>query len=244
MKVINDGGSNMPTQDLYHLSHTLGWEIIQSRPPIVALATALSCVLAACILASRGLWEWVGALVAVAGLLGIWQRHITWRAPILVIQGQTVTHYREGEDARSYKLSDLSIVEGNLTTGCAFFATGFVGTALGAVGLSRNLETSMSLSGSPAERIILIMSGLWLAGTAFSISWIDFPRRKLVLGIAPYRPRAIYIDDRKQRERMLVLRRARHLEQVMFRVGLGPDAITAAPKNTNSLRIREEGPPQ
>lgn len=160
----------MPTQDPYHLSHTLGWEIIQSRAPIFAITTALGCVLAACILASRGLLEWVGALLAVAGLPGIWQRHVAWRALILVIQGQTVTHCREGEDARSYKPSGLSIV-------------------------------------------------------------------------APDRPRAIYIDDRQQRERMLVLRRAGHLEQVILRVGLGPDVITVVPQNTNSLRSAMKGAP-
>src|SRR5260370_24957229 len=106
-------------------------------------------------------------------LLGVWQIHIVSDTPILVIRDLIATLYRKGVDAGSCALSDLPIVAGNLTAGFALFATTLIGTALGAVGLFRDLETAMPLSLSP-QRLILRMSGLWFAGTAISICYLEF----------------------------------------------------------------------
>jgi hypothetical protein len=60
--------------------------------------------------------------MGLAGLLGVWQIHIASNAPTLVIHGLIATLYRKGVAAGSFVLSDLSIVEGNLTIGFALFA--------------------------------------------------------------------------------------------------------------------------
>jgi hypothetical protein len=99
------------------------------------------------------------------------------------------------------------------------------GIALGAIPLVSDLEALMSLSLSPAERLVLIVSGVWLCATAVSIAYLDFPRRKLRLRIASRRPRKIYIDSRRQREELLLFLRTRQLENVMVRVGLDPAGV-------------------
>jgi hypothetical protein len=154
-------------------------------------------------------------------LLGAWQIHIASNAPTLVVRGLIATVYRKGVAAGSFVLSDLSIVEDNLTVGFALFALALISTALGALGQSRDLEMSLSLSLSPTQRLLLWMSGLWFAGVAISISYLDFPRRKLLFRVASIRPRAIYIDSRRQRDELLLFLRTRQLEEVMLRVGLG-----------------------
>jgi hypothetical protein len=91
------------------------------------------------------------------------------------------------------------------------------------------LEASMSLSPSPTQRRLLIMSGQWFSGTAISIVYLDFPRgkrllgiaRQRLLGIASDRPQVIFIADRRPRRQLLLLLQALKLEDVMQRVGLG-----------------------
>jgi hypothetical protein len=172
--------------------------------------------------------------MGLADLLAVWQIHIASNAPTLVVRGLIATLYRKGVAAGSFVLSDLSIVEGNLTIGFAFFALALMGTALGALGQSRDLETSLSLSLSPTQRLLLWMSGLWFAGAAISISYLDFPRRKLLFRIASSRPRAIYIDSRRQRDELLLFLRTCQLEEVMLRVGLGPSIGTPGHRNIDS----------
>jgi hypothetical protein len=88
--------------------------------------------------------------MGLAGLLAVWQIHIASNVPTLVVRGLIATLYQKGVAAGSFVLSDLSIVEGNLTIGFAlgfaFFALALMSTALGALGQSRDLETSLSLS--------------------------------------------------------------------------------------------------
>jgi hypothetical protein len=78
------------------------------------------------------------------------------------------------------------------------------------------------------------MSGLWLAGVAISISYLDFPRRKLLFRVASSRPRAIYIDSRRQRDELRLFLRTRQLEKVMLRVGLGPYIGTPGHRDKDS----------
>jgi hypothetical protein len=78
------------------------------------------------------------------------------------------------------------------------------------------------------------MSGLWFAGAAISISYLDFPRRKLLFRVGSSRPRAIYIDSRRQRDELLLFLRTRQLEEVMLRVGLGPNIGTIADRDIDS----------
>jgi hypothetical protein len=159
--------------------------------------------------------------------MGFWQIRIVFYSPILIVRDPIATLYQVGEDASVFKLGDLTVVQGTLTTGLVSFATAFIGMALGAIGWSSALEASMSLSMSPTQRLLLTMSGVWFSGTAVSITYLDFPRRKLLLRVASRRPRAIYIDSRRQRELLLLFLRARQLEEVMRRVGL--DTLAGVP---------------
>jgi hypothetical protein len=176
--------------------------------------------------------------MGLAGLLAVWQIHIASNVPTLVVRGLIATLYRKDVAAGSFVLSDLSIVEGTLTIGFAlgfaFFALALMSTALGALGQSRDLETSLSLSLLPTQGLLLWMSGLWFAGAAISISYLDFPRRKLLFRIASSRPRAIYIDSRRQRDELLLFLRICQLEEVMLRVGLRPSIGTPGHRNIDS----------
>jgi hypothetical protein len=221
-----------------------GGTIIHSRCPVFALTTALSCVLTAGLLLFQRSWNWCGALMAIAAWMGVWQTRIVFCSPILVIHGPIATLYREGEATSIFMLSDLTIVQGNLTTGLAFLATALIGVALGAIGLSPNLEVSMSLSLSPTQRLLLIMSGLWFSGAAGSIAYLDFPRRKLLLDSDSDRPQVIFIASRKQRHQLLLFLKALKLEAVMQKIGLGDDGSarknykTHLPDSHGNERIR------
>src|SRR5882757_6306822 len=107
------------TSSLTPTAHAAGGTIIHSRPPIFALTTSLSCFLIAWLFSFRSSWRWCGALMGLAGLLVVWQIHIASNAPTLVVRGLIATLYRKGVAAGSFVLSDLSIVEGNLTIGFA-----------------------------------------------------------------------------------------------------------------------------
>jgi hypothetical protein len=152
--------------------------------------------------------------------MGIWQTGIVFHSSILMIRGRIATLYREGVDASTFTLSDLALVEGDRTTGIAFLATALIGRAQGAIGLSPDLDASMSLSPSPVQ-LLLNGSGLWFSVTAISIAYLDSPRRKQLLGIASDRPQVSFIASRRQRRQLLPLLQALRLEEVMQRVGLG-----------------------
>jgi hypothetical protein len=154
--------------------------------------------------------------------MGIWHICIVCKSPLLVVRRPIVTLYRRGVNAGSFVLNDLWIAEGNIPVALALFALALASTILGALGISRDLQTSLSLRLSPTQRLILSMSGAWLAGAAVSLSYVDFPRRKLLLRGASGRPEVIYFDSRKQRDQLLMSLRALQLEEVMLRVGLGP----------------------
>jgi hypothetical protein len=181
-----------------------GGMLIHSRAPIFALTTALSCILTAGLLLFQCSWLWSTALAAISAWMGALQARIVLYSSILVVRAPIATLHQEGEDESIFMLSDLTVVQGNLAPGIVSLATALIGMALGAIVLSPDLEASMSLSLSPTQRLLLIMSGLWFSGTAVSIAHLDFPRRKLLLRVASGRPRAIYIDSRKQREELLL----------------------------------------
>jgi hypothetical protein len=234
MNISSNRSCRTPTLALGQSIDTAGATIIHSRPPIFALTTALNCVLTACLLSLQGSLRWCVALTVMAALLGAWQIHVACNAPVLVIRGLKVTLYRSGFDVGSFVLSDLSIVDGNLTTGMALFVTALTSAAFGALGLSRNLDVSMSLSISPTKGLNLVMLGLWFAGNAISIYWLDFPRRKLLLRIASGRPMTIYVESRRQRDQLRTFLRDLQLKQVMLRVGLGSSGDTTGNRDTNS----------
>jgi|GEM_PF-5432009 len=221
MKISTDSACRPLTRTIDQSVDMAGGTIIRSRCPVFALTTALSCVLTAGLLLFEGSWRWCGALAAISTWMGVWQTRILFYSPILMIRGPIATLYREGEGTSIFMLSDLTIVQGNLTTGLAFLAAALIGIALGAIGLSPDLEVSMSFSLSPTQRLLLIMSGLWFSGTAVSIAYLDFPRRKLLLGAASDRPQVIFIASRRQRHQLLLLLQTLKLEEVMQRVGLG-----------------------
>jgi hypothetical protein len=87
-----------------------------------------------------------------------------------------------------------------------------------------DLDASMSLSLYPTRRLLLIMLAIWLSGTAISMAYLDFPRRKLLLRTSSNRrPQVIFIASRRQRNQLLLLLKALKLEAVMQKVGLGDD---------------------
>jgi hypothetical protein len=141
-------------------------------------------------------------------------------------------------------LSDVTVVQGTLGIGLVVFTTAILGIALGTFGLMFDVEASMSLTLSPTERLLLIVSGVWLCATAVSISYLDLPRRKLHLRDASRRSRNIYIDSRRQREELLLYLRARQLEEVMVKVGLDPLAGVLGHQGRASTSDRGNGAPK
>jgi hypothetical protein len=219
---------------LFPSGSTDGGTILRSRAPIFAFTAASSCALTAGLLLFRGSWLWGAALIVISGWMGYWQIRTRFYSPILIVRDPIATLYQEGEAASVFKLSDLTVVQGHLAQGLVFLATALLGIAVGAIGLSSALEASMSVNLSPTQRLLLTVSGVWFSGTAVSVAYLDFPRRKLLLRVASGRPRAIYMDSRRQREQLLLFLRARQLDEVMRRVGLGPSAEVPRPRDKDS----------
>jgi hypothetical protein len=161
--------------------------------------------------------------MAIGIWMGIWQTRIIFNSPILIIRGLMATLYREKEDASIFMLGDLTIVEGNLTTGLATLAVALIGVAVGAIALSPDLDASMSLSLYPTHRPLLIMLAIWFAGTAVSMAYLDFPRRKLLLGARSGCPQVIFIASRRQRYQLLIVLKALRPEAMMQKSGRGDD---------------------
>jgi hypothetical protein len=203
---------------------TIDGTIIQSRAPIFALMTAFTCALTACLLSWRGSWLCSATFMSISALMGLWQIRIANEAPTMVVHGPIVILYRRGITAGSFVLSDLSITEGFLGIVVTLIALVMAASVLGALGLSRDLQTSLSLHLSPTQRLFLRMSGVWLTGVGVSLSYLDLPRRKALLRGGSKRPRVIYFDDRDQRDELRLSLRALKLEEVMFRVGLVSEA--------------------
>jgi hypothetical protein len=173
--------------------------------------------------------------------MGILQIHVVLNSPILVIRGPLVTLYRGGTPAGSFAVSDLLIAKRTLYIGFGLLAMILVSTLLGALGLSRDLEMSLSVPLSSTQRLILGMTGLWFAGAAFSLSYLDFPRRKLLLRCASKRRKIIYFSSRKQRHQLLTFLRALQLEEAMWRVGLGSHIRASELRNAESPLDRGNG---
>jgi hypothetical protein len=194
--------------------------VIQCRAPIFALTTAFTCALTACLLSWRGAWLGSATFMSVSALMSLWQIRIAYDVPTLVVQGPVVILYRRGITDSSLVLSELSITEGSLGIVVALIVLALAGSVLGALGLSCDLQTSLPLYLSPTQRLFLGMSGVWLAGSGVSLCYLDFPRRKVLLRSGSKRPRAIYFDNRNQRNQLRISLRALKLEEVMLRVGL------------------------
>ena len=199
---------------------TIDGTIIQSRAPIFALTTAFTWGLTACLLSWRGSWLCSATFMTISALMGLWQIRIAYDAPTLEVHGPNVLLYRRGITAGSFVLSDLSITEGFLGILVALFALVMAGSVLGALGLSCDLQTSLSLHLSPTQRLFLGMLGAWLVGAGVSLSYLDLPRRKALLRCGSKRPTVIYFDDKNQRDQLRISLRALKLEEVMLRVGL------------------------
>jgi hypothetical protein len=199
---------------------TINGTVIQCRAPIFALTTAFTCALTACLLSWRGSWLCSATFMSVTALMGLWQIRIAYDAPTLVVHGPIVILYRRGITDGSAVLGDLSITEGSLGIVVALFVVALAGSVLGALGLSCDLQTSLPLHLSHTQRLFLGMSGVWLGGVGVSLSYLDLPRRKALLRARSKRPRAIYFDNRNQRNQLRFSLRALKLEEVMLRVGL------------------------
>lgn len=210
-----------PVSPLYPDRTTIDGTIVQSRAPIFALMTALTCILSACLSALRGSWGWSATSIATSAIMGILQIHVVLNSPILVIRGPLVTLYRRGTHAGSFAVSDLVIAKRNLLIAFALLAMVLTSMSLGALGLSPDLDMFLALRLSFTQRLILTVTGVWFAGAAFSLSYLDFPRRKLLVRGASKGFRIIYFSSRKQRNQLLTLLRALQLEEAMRRVGLG-----------------------
>ena len=244
MRISRKSGRDTPPLARHPSLHTAGGMLIHSRAPIFALTTALSCGLTAGLLLFQRAWLWGAALTAIGAGLGFWQTRIDFYSPVLIVDGEHATLYQEGDDECVFELSDLTVVQGNLAIGLVIFATALLGIALGTIPLVSDLEASISLSLSPTERLLLIVSGEWLCATAVSIAYLDFPRRKLQLRVASRRSRKIYIDSRRQREELLLFLRTRQLEEVMRRVGLDPLAGVPRHQVRASTSDRGNGAPK
>jgi hypothetical protein len=199
---------------------TVDCTVIQSRAPTFALTTALTCALTACLLSWRGSWLCSATFMTISALMGLWQIRIAYGAPTLVINGPIVILYRRGITAGSFVLGDLSITEGFLGIAVTLFVLALAGFVLGAIGLSRDLQTSLSLHLSPTQRLFLSVASVWLTGAAVSLSYLDLPRRKALLRGGSKRHKVIYFDNRNQRDQLRISLRALQLEEVMLRVGL------------------------
>jgi len=199
---------------------TIDGTIIQSRAPIFALTTAFTCALTACFLSWRGSWLCSATFMTISALMGLWQIRIAYDAPTLMVHGPIVILYRRGVTAGSFVLSDLSITEGFLGIVVTLVFLVLAGSVLGALGLSCDLQTSLSLHLSPTQRLFLSVLAVWLAAAGVSLSYLDLPRRKALLRDGSKRPRVIYFDDRNQRDQLRISLRALKLEEVMLRVGL------------------------
>jgi hypothetical protein len=152
--------------------------------------------------------------------MGLGQIRIAYNAPTLEVHGPIVILYRRGMTDGSFVLGDLSITEGSLGIAVTLFVLVLAGSALGALGLSCDLQTSLPLHLSPTQRLFLGMSGVWLAGAGVSLSYLDLPRRKALLRGGSKRPRVIYFEDRNQRDQLRISLQALKLDEVMLRVGL------------------------
>jgi hypothetical protein len=223
MKIPTESTREHVARAVSQLVDMTGRTIIHSRCPVFALTTALSCLLTAWLLLLQGSWRWSGALTAIGIWMGIWQTRIVFNSPILVIRGLMATLYREKEDASIFMLGDLTIVEGNLTTCLAILAVALLGVAVGAIALSPDLDASMSLSLYPTHRLLLIMLAIWFAGTAISMAYLDFPRRKLLLGTRSDCSQVIFIASRRQRHQLLILLNALRPEAMMQKSLRGDD---------------------
>jgi hypothetical protein len=241
MKASTDGASKSATRIQEQLIDVTGRTIIHSRYPVFALTTAVSCAVAGGILLCQGSWRWCGALTAISVCMAVWQMRIAFHSPILMISGSIATLSCEGEDASIYMLSDLAVVQGNVPTCLAFLTAASIGIPMVAIGLFANLESSLSLSLSSTQRILVSMSGLWFSGTAISIAYLDFPRRKLFLGTSSPRRRIIFLASRVQRRQLDVLLHALTLEAVMQRVGLGSYIGRSGRRDVDSTDTRENG---
>jgi hypothetical protein len=158
--------------------------------------------------------------MSISALMSLWQIRIAYDAPTVVVHSPIVILYRRGITAGSFVLSDLSITEGSLGKVVTLIALALAASVVGALGLSRDLQTSLSLHLSPAQGLFLRMSGVWLTGVGVSLSHLDLPRRKALLRGGSKRPRVIYFDDRNQRDELRISLRALKLEEVMLKVGL------------------------
>jgi hypothetical protein len=77
--------------------------------------------------------------------------------------------YRRGVAADSFVLSDVLIVDGSLCVGLALFAMILASALFSAIGMSRDMEISLSLHLSPTQRLLLNMTGVWFGGAAVSL---------------------------------------------------------------------------
>lgn len=133
-------------------------------------------------------------------------------------------------------------MRGNLTTGLAFFVAALVGIALLIVGSSAEFAKPLLLSFSSTQRLLMVVSGLWFSGTALSIAHLDFPRRKLILGVSSGCPEIMFIANRSQRHQLDGLIQALKLEEVMQKVGLGDYGCMKERSASRLSKPREDEP--
>lgn len=234
---------NRPSETLRKPAVMSNRMIIKSRSPGFALTTALSCGLTAVALLIQGAWEWY-SLAVFSVLMWVWHVRGVFNSPLLTVDQTTVSRYREAEDEAVFRLSDLKIVRGNFTTGLAFFVAAFAGMAFLIIGSSAECEKALSQSLSPTQRLLMVMSGVWFAGTALSIAHLDFPRRKLILGVSSEHPEVMFIANRSQRHQLDGLVQAFKLEEVKQRVGLGDYGCIEKRSASRLSKIREDEPCQ
>lgn len=133
-------------------------------------------------------------------------------------------------------------MRGNFTTGVAFFVAALLGMALLVVGSSAEFEKALLQSLSSTQRLLMVMSGLWFAGTALSIAHLDFPRRKLILVVSSGHPEVMFIANRSQRHQLACLMQALKLEEVMQKVGLGDYRFMKEGPGSRLSKPREDEP--
>ncbi len=233
---------NRPSEALRKPAVMADRMIIKSRSPGFALTTAWSCGLTAVAFLFQGAWEWCVGLMVFSVSMWVWHVRIVLYSPLLTVDHAIATRYREAEDKAVHLLRDLRIVRGNFTTGLAFFVAALIGMALLVVGSSAEFEKALLQSLSSTQRLLMVMSGLWFAGTALSIAHLDFPRRKLILGVSSGHPEVMFIANRSQRRQLACLMQALKLEEVMQKVGLGDYRCMKERPGSRLSKPREDEP--
>jgi hypothetical protein len=205
-------------------SITDGGTVVKSRAPVFPMMTAVTTFTMSCAAVAQGAWNCVAACLLLSLILSIWQIQIFRALPTLVFrETAAVSLYRRGIPYAHFLAGDLEVPEGRSCLGVVLLALLCMSSVLITLGNTPDLQgVFLPAPLSSVQRLGLTAVGVWFSLMAYSLIYLDFPRRKLLLR-GPSAPLwTVYFADRKQRCRLLRYLRAVQLEKVSTRVGLEP----------------------